>query len=830
MAFAADRRLLARLVLLGLLALAWADPPAPWSPPNHDVIVVTDVSASVDGEARQQAHARVARWFEQSNVSLRVAQIRFAGQPDLARPLTPWRPEEGHQWWADADRRAPDGSSATDIDAALAAALRLADPDRPTSLLLLTDGRETGGTAAVRLRQAREAGIPVRLLELPSRAMDGACRLQSLATRDRVGADQSFAVDVFLAGNAGAAGAVALTVDGRPLADRRVHIDASGQGFARFRVDGLTAGTARITATPDGTHCVGRPISRIVNVDGPSRILYVHAAGTRPPFAAALERGGWALRRLPPSRLAGALGGGATALVVLDDIAAPEIGADATEALRVGLDRGLLGLLVLGGPHSFGAGGYRRSPLEALLPVIAEGRDREDPSALMFVIDTSGSMAARDPAGDRLAIARAAIRQTLQGLRPDDAVGLIAFDVEAKVLVALGQHADAADRLPDSLVKGASGGTRVAAALTAGAAALSAAPQSQRILVLATDGEIGDESVAGLAARFAEQRIELVALAIGEDTDTAALERLAAGHRGRVMRVGHAADLPRLMRSEVEALRPAFQPGPRVASVVEATPFGGRPGAQLDGYMVSTARPAARRYLESDLGDPLLATMPVGSGLSAALPGGLGGWAASWLDQPESARWLGGLVAWLGPGTLDGWSIQAALDGDRWSLTVESADFAVDETGPPDGRILLVDPLGRPSEWPLEATAPGRWQATLRLRDAGVHRATAIVGDHRLSHTLLYGPEDELRAPPHEDAIRRWRVEGLATPWDETRHPADGRSGGLRGALLATFLALYLLLLVWERRPPRLASRAAAVLHRWRRQPPTPSIEGNPRS
>jgi uncharacterized membrane protein len=52
------------------------------------------------------------------------------------------------------------------------------------------------------------------------------------------------------------------------------------------------------------------------------------------------------------------------------------------------------GLVMIGGPDSYGAGGYLRTPLEEALPVDMDVRSRtQEPNlALVFVIDKSGSM------------------------------------------------------------------------------------------------------------------------------------------------------------------------------------------------------------------------------------------------------------------------------------------------------------------------------------------------------------------------------------------------------------------------------------------------------
>ena len=56
------------------------------------------------------------------------------------------------------------------------------------------------------------------------------------------------------------------------------------------------------------------------------------------------------------------------------------------------------GLVVIGGPNSYGVGGYFQTPLEAVLPLDTQVKDpRRFPSvAMAIVMDKSGSMSAQE--------------------------------------------------------------------------------------------------------------------------------------------------------------------------------------------------------------------------------------------------------------------------------------------------------------------------------------------------------------------------------------------------------------------------------------------------
>lgn len=803
----------ARLALLALLVLAAFDPSPPWQAPPRDTVVVLDVSASVDSGARDQALERAMSSFDARPTDLQAALVTFGARARVAAPLQPWQPDLRQRWRSSLGAAQAD-EGASDISAGLETGLRLLAPAREGRLLLLTDGHENRREARERLAQARRAGVEVELVELPLRAANSACRVDRVDLPDRVDAGRAIGAGVYIAGTPGASGSLRVS-DGRLASSHGFRLDPAGQAYVALHLEPAPAGTVRVDLSLAGEGCERRTHARIVNVVGRRPVVY--AAATDTPFSRALRDAGWPLLRIDPPRLGQALAAGAGGLVILDDVPAADITADSVAALGRALERGSVGLLTLGGPHSFSAGGYRHSALEALLPVIAEGRDPLGATAVMFAIDTSGSMATVEHAAERLALAREAVRETARSLRPEDAVGLLGFDIDARLLIPLGQHPDLEQRLPAALASRASGGTRIVPALEMAVSALASAPQRQRVLVVVTDARLEDEPLGTLEARIRAQGIDVMAIEIGPAGAPGVLDRLAALNRGRVLRVMDSAELPRFMRSEFESLRPGVQYGPVDCRFTADTPFAPRlQGAcpALDAYMVTAARPIAEVYVQSGLGDPLFATMRVGAGVSAVLPAGLGSWAGGWLKQPQAGPWLAGLSAWLSADEGALWAVRQALAGDRLTLIVEAgADASGTEDGP--ARVLLEDPLGGVREVALQAVAAGRWEATATLGATGLYRATAVLGQHRVQHALMYSPDEEWAPPRAPSAAVGWKADGLVGIGHDAGEPAQATGGGSRAPLLLVCLGLYLVLLLVERLPAaETAARAAALARR----------------
>ena len=183
--------------------------------------------------------------------------------------------------------------------------------------------------------------------------------------------------------------------------------------------------------------------------------------------------------------------------------------------------------------------------------LVAPPADVEGPSVprdLTLVLDVSGSMS-----GDKIAQAKAALRQALGTLRPADRFRLVAFSTRVLnfrdgFAPATAASLDAARAWLDGLV--ADGGTNIAGALDA---VLGDAGAEGRlpIIVFVTDGlpTVGEQSPERIAA-LAGSRIgqaRMFTVGVGFDVNTYLLDRLALEGRGSAEYVAPNADVETAM-------------------------------------------------------------------------------------------------------------------------------------------------------------------------------------------------------------------------------------------------------------------------------------------
>ncbi len=165
------------------------------------------------------------------------------------------------------------------------------------------------------------------------------------------------------------------------------------------------------------------------------------------------------------------------------------------------------------------------------------------PKDIVFVFDTSGSMAE----GDKIGQARRALEFCLRNLDPRDRFGIVRFATEAEPFAPGLLPADDASRdKAIAFVKGFKpiGGTAIADALAAGLKLVTAAPAGDAaeqarpcFVVFLTDGlpTVGQTDVAKLVAGVTEavgrRTIRVFCLGVGTDVNTHLLDRIVHATR-----------------------------------------------------------------------------------------------------------------------------------------------------------------------------------------------------------------------------------------------------------------------------------------------------------
>jgi hypothetical protein len=441
-----------------------------------------------------------------------------------------------------------------------------------------------------------------------------------------------------------------------------------------------------------------------------------------------------------------------------------------------------------------------------LLPVRSRPAGLGDAAAVVFVVDKSGSMGETAGGVDRFGLAQRAVAETAATLADRDSAALVLFDAEPRVLLPLQGATGFREAVMRPWPAAPRGGTRLAPALDAALGQLAGSTAPRRILVLVTDGFVDAAPDESLRSRLASAAVELVALGVGPDADTAALRPYFPPDRSTVLHVGQAAELPTVMRAGLESRRAPIERG-RI-EVRETVPLPFLRGVTRDwpavaAYDVTMAAPRSVEHLESNRGDPLVVEWRVGLGRVVAVTPGLGAWTTAWLDWARWAEFAGGLAEWV-----------AARDSadQLWANVVDSASELRVEvelasggrwSEPPAGRLRIEPPSGRSREESLTPSSPGRLSAAIRDPEVGLYWFTVQAGEgvRRVSH-LRRAPRERTGTGPHPDIVT-WRKDGLVRDWSAAEYEralaaASPPDGPPKRALLLG-LALFLVGVFVER-------------------------------
>jgi hypothetical protein len=777
------------------------------------LVLLLDDSASMTRSRTDAAWRELRPILEDLPAGSHLSLIRFGAEPRLELAERPVSSREVKGLIADERprRRLPVSELQTDIAAALRLGLTRTDAGPPAVLLLVSDGASTRGSASPALVGADRADVPVLWWPVGVAPAREDVWISDLQVPPRATAGTRIPVHLTLGATRAARAEVTLSLDGQPVV--RQELDLSGRAPGTLglnltpRVVGVSRVTATLTAAGDGI-AENNLASRLIRVDGPSAVLLVSPRPETSPVAASLRSGGWRVQSVTPARLALSVLG-AHRVLVLEQLATGDLAPAIWQEIDRAVRRDGLGLVLLGGPGTFGAGAYRHSVLESLLPLIAEAPRPLSPAVVLFAVDKSGSMDRATRVGaTRIQLARQAVAGSARRLAPRDLTGLVLFDREVTPVLPLDRHPDPAAAVAAAWRAEPGGGTRLAPLLEHAIETLAGAAAEQRLLVLVSDGRFADGAQAlDLGPRLAAAGIDVVALAIGDQADTATLEPLTRYGSGRLLRVDAVAELPLLMQQEISARRSMVETVPTTPLPVGPSPFGipeRTVWPDVGAYPVTRPRPGARVHLEAANGDPLLASHFAGAGRVVALPSGLGPWAPDWRSWSHWGSFLGGMLEWAAASEPEpDLDIRALVEADLLRLSIDSlagGDWR-------RGGVLSLEARGPSGVWQrhdAELAAPGRYLLTIPAARSGRYDIRAAAGPATATLALWHQPMDEhLHREPGE--LRDLAARGLVERWSPGTGPPGAATGGSasRSLLAALALVLYTAVLLAERVPWR---------------------------
>lgn len=756
----------------------------------------------------------------------RVGVLAFAGRTSLV--TEPVAPAQAVALLESATLTAPSPDS-TDLAAAIAAAGQMAagGPGSKT-IYLFSDGRSTAGRSLSEAFDAEARGssrqratidvVPVGRLS-PGLVAEGLAAPEVVHPGERV----KLAWKLFSA----KPGKIEyeVLVDGA-IAKRGEASLAAGLNEVPLDVEAGPSGRHSVIVEATGATSQAEPVEEArsgayLDVGGAARVLVVSggAGGGVSPIASALraqgmevDSGGPNVLPEDPSLYAG------RSAVVLDDLSALDI----TEAQQASLQEyvaGGGGLLVVGGENSLGRGEYYATPLEDMLPVSTDDRQRLlfTRARLLFVIDHSGSMSEKVGDQTKQMIAMRGVAASIGELNPLDEVGILGFDSNTTWVLPF-TPASERQRIIAALSElGEGGGTDLAVAMEEALGGFGDPGPMKRHAIVLTDGLTPEADFRGLCSRFAAAQISVSTIGIGAEVNDALLKDIADWCGGRYYHSA-AAQIPTIIDKEtVRMTRDLIQEGrieTRLPSASPVTEGLGSPLPRLGGYLLTRLKPLASALIEAqdlDQGsptwDPLLSSWRYGNGRVAVFASDSGArWLSAWSGTVAYNRlWSQALRSIERAAPESSLRASATAEAGKAHIVVE----AIGQDGRSASSLRLVgvardaasgaSALGGEG-FELDETAPGRYEGYAELGSSG------LVSFQILDPVAGAGASTWAWSPPGLESAR------LGIDWTSLALIASSTGGRVFSAVPAVLPAPPPPTTRWELAPLRLPLTILAAL------------------
>jgi Ca-activated chloride channel family protein len=726
-----------RTILLSALVLALAGFQLVLPVDRLATVFVVDLSDSVGTDGREDALAFLRETLDAMPEGDQAGIVAF-GKDALVERL----PEELRV----IDRlRSTPLRAATDVGAALRLASALFPDAAQKRIVLISDGNDTTGRGQreAALAAARGVQVETRVVGLVNREEVLVERLTTPSTA-RLGEEIEAVADI--RSSVDQAATVRLYADGTLVATERVELKA-GANRVVFRVKPDEAGfhTFRaVVEAPGDTFSQNDRADSNTIVKGEPRILVLAGdAVVATELVNALKAEGQLVDSIVPEALPTDFAGLVTYdSIVVVDVPRLRFNDRQLDALQVYVRDLGRGLVMVGGPRAYGAGGYTKTPMEELLPVDmgVRNRQKEPDIALVVVIDKSGSMDAchcntfngGGGGGGALAgvrkvdIGKEAILRAAAALTARDELGVVAFDEAAHWVVQTKPLGTINDL--EGTIAGINplGQTNIFAGLDQAVGSLEKATATRRHIILLTDGWSRSGQYDDIIKRMKAAGITLSTVGAGGGANPF-LEQLAKQGGGRFYAAANPASIPDIFLKETQQVagqqivEEEFFPIQTASSPILRGLEAGLP--KLLGYNGTTIKSAAQLVLVSPRDDPLLAQWQYGLGRSVAWTSdSTGRWAKNWVAWPGFNRFFSQAVSWTFPGEETG-GIEAAfetVDGQT-RLHVQS----VESDGSPrdfyNTLVTIVGPDLVPREVSLDQVAPGVYERDLGEIESGAY-------------------------------------------------------------------------------------------------------------
>ena len=628
--------------------------------------------------------------------------------------------------------------TATNYEMALQRAASLLPADGAGRIVVLTDGRETAGNIENAASVFLSDDIALESILITAESGED-CYVKAVEMPETLHAGESYYMTVSVESNYETDAQVVLTSGGKEVARETVHLQRGNNEFVfeeNVSADDVESYEVHVEA-PGDTCAENDAYSAYAQVEDAPKVLVLKGRNEggnafETVLDAAHINAEFARPGKAPKTLNDLLQYKA---VILENVYKDELPEEFLEQLETYVKDYGGGFMACGGEDSFMLGGYNDSPIETVLPVNMELRGTlEIPStAIIMVIDHSGSMTSYAGNGATyLDVAVEAAKRGVASLRPEDQVGILAFDDRFTWVhhISDASNKQQIEREINSITDG--GGTTIMPALEEARQELGRCDAEIRHIILLTDGMGETYDFSQVTDKINRDGITLSTVAVGAYSDTVLMQQLANECGGRYYFADVDTDIPRIFAQEVYMGGDTYIKNgdysviPRMSHDIINGLFT-EGWFNVQGYVAASPKTGASELLVSGQDDPILTVWQYGLGKTAAWNTDVdGGWTAAYSGEENYAELWKRIIDFIAgtPNIGEDYLEVESKDG-RTMLTYHTDNYS-DSTGISG---LYTAPGGGSGNVEFTTVEPGVFTAEIDSLETGLYNINVRRSD-----------------------------------------------------------------------------------------------------
>ncbi len=652
------------------------------------------------------------------------------------------------------------GTERTDIGSAIRLATAAFPENGQKRMVLVSDGNENIGDALSVLASALPLGVSLDVIPVgANRGNDVSVRKLTIPSTLKKG--QTFDVKIVVQSDKAQEANMRLYMNESYLGEQKVQLSPGKNLFSfpqTLKDPGFYKYDVQIEAPGDTVPQNNRATS-FASVRGNPQVLVISSdPNADQPLAAALFSGNLDVKLTEkfPATLAELQNYDE---IFLCNLAAGDLGIDSMRLLESAVRDFGVGVVCVGGDQTYAAGGYRGTPLEALLPVEMELSSKKVlPSGALAIVFHATEYPGGNQWGRDIAYA------ALDALGPQDEMGIILWDGNVHWLFDLSKVGDKVDK--GQRISGMNPGDMpdFQAPMQAAYDSLAKSTANLKHMVVFSDGDPGAPQKS-LLQKIIGSKITISTVMIGGHVAPDTMSYIAAEGHGRFWQVDAASDLPQIFIKEAavilksaifeEPFKPQLQSLSEVVKGISGAEF-----PQLRGYVCTTAKGRAEVPLVTQKGDPLLAHWQYGLGRTVAFTSDARAkWAVDWMNWDKYRQFWLQVAQWtLRRVESSDFTTEVAVDKGEGHISVDAVDSKGNYHNFLNLQTKVVDPKGVGQVVQLEQTGPGHYEAKFPTKEVGAYlmslsdRATGRA--QTLGLSVNYSPEFD-DPEPNLNLLRR---------------------------------------------------------------------------